>query len=211
MAKKIVSKVAKKKAATKKAVAKKTVGKKTVAKKKPTTEKVAAKKTAPATKKSSSSVLSEGGIAPQFSLPDESGKTVSMSDFKGKRLVIYFYPKDDTPGCTKESCDFRDSFSRVKSKGAIVLGVSRDSVKSHVKFKEKYSLPFSLLSDEAGKMTEAYGVWVKKSLYGREYMGIERTTVIVDVNASGKGTVRKLYSKVKVEGHVDQILSDLSS
>ncbi len=201
----MAKKVSKKKTIAKKSVAKKLASKKAPAKKAPVQKSVpqaAVKKTKP-------SILVEGQAAPQFSLSDDSGKIVSLSDFKGKTLVIYFYPKDDTPGCTKESCDFRDSFSRVKSKGAVVLGVSRDSVKSHVKFKDKYSLPFALLSDESGKMTEAYGVWVEKSLYGRQYMGIERTTVIVDVDSSGKGTVRKLYSKVKVEGHVAQILKDL--
>lgn len=147
-------------------------------------------------------MLHVGDKAPRFKLKDDAGNQVSLSDFKGKELVIYFYPKDDTPGCTIEACDFRDHYERFLAKGAAVLGVSRDSVDSHVKFKNKYKLPFPLLSDEEGKMTEAYGVWVEKSLYGKKYFGIERTTVVVDA----EGKIRELVRKVKVEGHVPAIL-----
>lgn len=156
-----------------------------------------------------SSVLSVGTRAPSFSLPSDAGKTVSLKDFAGKTVVLYFYPKDDTPGCTMESCDFRDSFSRLQSAGAVVLGVSKDSVASHQKFKEKFSLPFPLLSDESGKMLEAYQVWKEKSNYGKTYMGIDRTTYLIDVDAKGNGTIFKVYPKVKVEGHVNEILKDL--
>jgi peroxiredoxin Q/BCP len=156
-------------------------------------------------------LLAAGAPAPAFSLTNDEGLTVSLTHFSGKKVVLYFYPKDDTPGCTKESCDFRDSFARVKSAGAVVLGVSKDSVKSHQKFKAKFSLPFSLLSDEAGKMLEAYRVWKEKSNYGKTYMGIDRTTYLIDVDMEGKGTVRKVYPKVKVEGHVDEILKDLGA
>jgi peroxiredoxin Q/BCP len=153
--------------------------------------------------------LMTGASAPNFDLPTDAGSNVSLDAFKGKTVILYFYPKDDTPGCTKESCDFRDSFARVQSKGAIVLGVSKDSVESHKKFKEKFSLPFPLVSDESGKMLEAYRVWKEKLNYGKKYMGIDRTTYVIDVDANGKGTIRKAYPKVKVEGHVDEILKDL--
>jgi len=157
-----------------------------------------------------SDVLSTGSKAPSFSLLTDSGETVSLNDFAGKTVVLYFYPKDDTPGCTKESCDFRDSFARVQSAGAVVLGVSKDSVASHQKFKEKFSLPFPLLSDESGKMLESYKVWKEKSNYGKTYMGIDRTTYLIDVDAAGNGKIRKVYPKVKVEGHVDEVLKDIS-
>ena len=154
-------------------------------------------------------VLAAGKRAPEFSLPSDEGRTLSLKDFAGKTVVLYFYPKDDTPGCTQESCDFRDSFARVQARGAVVLGVSKDSVKSHQKFKTKFSLPFPLLSDESGKMIEAYRVWKEKSMYGKKYMGIDRTTYLIDVDANGKGTIRKAYPKVKVTGHVDEVLKDL--
>jgi thioredoxin-dependent peroxiredoxin len=143
-----------------------------------------------------------GAKAPDFSLPDGEGKNVSLKDFKGKNLVIYFYPKDDTPGCTKEACDFRDNLARLKKAGAAVVGVSRDQVKSHAKFAAKYDLPFPLLSDVEGGMLEAYGVWQKKSFMGKSFMGIVRTTFLVD----GNGVVRRAWEKVKVEGHVDEVL-----
>jgi peroxiredoxin Q/BCP len=147
----------------------------------------------------------EGMKAPDFSLPDGEGNTVSLKDFAGKFLVIYFYPKDDTPGCTKESCDFRDNLARLKRSGAAVVGVSRDDVKSHAKFAAKFDLPFPLLSDTGGGMLEAYGVWQKKSFMGKSFMGIVRTTFLVD----GRGVVRKVWEKVKVEGHVDEVLGAL--
>jgi thioredoxin-dependent peroxiredoxin len=182
---------------------------KKVALKKKTKKKAPAKKAKPASGTGTSAILQIGTKAPTFKLPSDSGKTISLKDFAGKTVVLYFYPKDSTPGCTQESCDFRDSFSRVKAKGAVVLGVSKDSVASHVKFKTKYALPFPLLSDESGKVLESYGVWKEKSLYGRKFMGIERTTYLIDVNAKGVGTIWKAYPKVKVAGHVDDILSDL--
>jgi peroxiredoxin Q/BCP len=143
-----------------------------------------------------------GAKAPDFSLPDGDGKTVALEDFTGKILVIYFYPKDDTPGCTKEACDFRDNLARLKKAGAAVVGVSRDPVKSHAKFAAKFDLPFPLLSDEEGEMLKAYGVWQKKSFMGKTFMGIVRTTFLVD----GGGIVRKVWEKVKVAGHVDEVL-----
>lgn len=144
-----------------------------------------------------------------FKLPNELGAEVSLSEFKGKKVILYFYPKDDTPGCTKESCDFRDSFARLKRKNVVVLGVSKDSVKSHLKFKTKYDLPFSLLSDEEGVVLNQFGVWKEKSMYGKTYMGIERSTFLLEVNDLGKAKCLKAFLKVKVEGHVDEILETL--
>lgn len=146
-----------------------------------------------------------GEAAPDFRLSADDGSRVSLQDFRGKKVVLYFYPKDDTPGCTKEACSFRDNLARVTTKGAVVLGVSRDDTDSHVEFKDKYHLNFPLLSDDSGKVTEAYGVWKKKNLYGREFMGIERTTFLIDE----KGKVAKVWPKVKVEGHTDEVLAAL--
>lgn len=184
--------------------------KKKVAKKKTAKKKTAKKKPVKAPRPVSSAGLKAGDRAPAFSMPADGGETISLSQFAGKTVVLYFYPKDSTPGCTQESCDFRDSFSRVKSKGAVVLGVSKDSVKSHEKFKAKYSFPFPLLSDEKAGVCEKYGVWVEKNLYGRNYMGISRTTFLIDVDSKGIGKIRKVYPKVKVQGHVDEILKDLA-
>lgn len=150
-------------------------------------------------------MVSVGERAPEFSLPADDGREVSLKEFRGKNVVLYFYPKDDTTGCTKEACSFRDNLGRVTSKGAVVLGVSRDDTASHVKFKDKYHLNFPLLSDEEGRVTEAYGVWKKKNLYGREYFGIERTTFLIDET----GTIARIWSKVKVEGHTDEVLGAL--
>lgn len=201
---KVSKKIASKKTAPKKSAKKavKKVGKKAASKsaKKPV---VLKKPTLPA------ELLPAGAPAPDFSLMSDEGTTVSLSHFSGKKVILYFYPKDDTPGCTLESCNFRDSFARVQGRGAIVLGVSKDSVKSHQKFKAKYSLPFPLLSDESGKMIEAYGVWKEKSMYGKTFMGIDRTTYLIHVDYEGKATIDKVYPKVKVEGHVDEILQDL--
>lgn len=204
-------KSAKKKTAKKSVEMKKsTTHKKGVAKKKVTAKKAAKKPSQ--TKKPAAMVelLKAGAIAPDFSLLSDEGTTVSLSHFSGKKVILYFYPKDDTPGCTLESCNFRDSFARVQGRGAIVLGVSKDSIKSHQKFKAKYSLPFPLLSDESGKMIEAYGVWKEKSMYGKTFMGIDRTTYLIDVDYDGNANIRKVYPKVKVEGHVDEILQDLA-
>jgi thioredoxin-dependent peroxiredoxin len=151
-------------------------------------------------------MLSEGKKAPPFSLPSTSGGKLSLKDYAGKTVVLYFYPKDSTPGCTQESCDFRDNMARLQAAGAVVLGVSADSIASHVKFRDKHSLPFDLLSDESRSMLEAYGVWKEKTLYGKKFMGIERTTMILD----GNGVVVRIFPKVKVSGHVDQVLAALN-
>jgi thioredoxin-dependent peroxiredoxin len=143
-----------------------------------------------------------GQPAPDFSVPGDGGGTVSLSALKGKPVVLYFYPKDDTPGCTTEACGFRDAmpdFSKVKAQ---IVGVSKDSVKRHDNFKAKHDLNFALASDEDGKVCEAYGVWVKKKNYGREYMGIERSTFLIDKD----GIVREIWRKVRVKGHVDAVL-----
>lgn len=147
--------------------------------------------------------LKEGDRAPAFSLESDSGEKVSLKDFKGKTVVLYFYPKDMTPGCTQEACDFRDEYNALKKAGAIVLGVSKDPVSSHQKFKDKHSLPFSLLADVEGKVCEAYEVWKEKSLYGRKYMGIERATFIIGPD----GKLVKIFQKVKVKGHVESVLA----
>lgn len=146
-------------------------------------------------------ILDVGSPAPAFSAPDDTGKTVKLADFKGQKLVLYFYPKDDTPGCTTEACDFRDNFKALAKLGVAVLGVSKDSVASHVKFKKKYDLNFPLLSDEDGKMCAAYDVWVEKSMYGKKYMGIERSTFLIDETCK----IAALWRKVSVTGHVDDI------
>lgn len=150
-------------------------------------------------------MLKEGSKAPAFTLPNEKGKKVSLKDFEGKKVVLYFYPKDMTSGCTKEACDFRDAHPDFKKIKAVVLGVSPDSIESHKKFAEKYELPFTLLSDENKKVLEKYGVWKEKSMYGKKYMGVERTTVIIDE----KGKIQKIFPKVKVNGHVDEVLEEL--
>ncbi len=149
--------------------------------------------------------LNIGDKAPEFSLPSTDGSVVSLKDLRGKKIVLYFYPKDGTPGCTKESCSFRDNLARVKKKGAEIYGVSADSVKSHQKFTKKYDLTFPLLSDESKEMLNAYGVWKEKSFLGKKYMGIERTTVIIDE----VGTIAHIFSKVKVEGHTEEVLEKL--
>jgi peroxiredoxin Q/BCP len=143
-----------------------------------------------------------GDKAPDFTLLADTGGTVSLKRLKGKTVVLYFYPKDDTPGCTAEACAFRDAlpdFSKVK---AAIVGISRDSVASHDKFKTKFALPFPLASDTDGKVCDAYGVWVEKSMYGRKYMGIERATFLID----GKGVIRNVWRKVKVQGHAEDVL-----
>lgn len=150
-------------------------------------------------------MLKEGQKAPDFTLADDQGKEVSLSDFKGKAVVLYFYPKDMTPGCTQEACDFRDNWGAVKKKGAVVLGVSADPVKRHGTFKEKYKLPFTLLSDESLKMLKTYGVWQKKKFMGREFMGIVRTTLVIDK----AGKIKKIWSPVSVKDHVAEVLDNL--
>ncbi|MCE2510705.1 MAG: thioredoxin-dependent thiol peroxidase [Alphaproteobacteria bacterium] len=145
--------------------------------------------------------LKEGDKAPDFTLPGDDGKPLSLKKLRGKKIVLYFYPKDDTPGCTKEACGFRDSYAALKRKKVEVIGVSKDSVERHARFKEKYDLPFPLVSDEGGEAIQAYGVWKKKSLYGRSFMGIERSTFLIDE----KGVLRGIWRKVKVGGHVEEV------
>jgi thioredoxin-dependent peroxiredoxin len=151
--------------------------------------------------------LEVGDKAPDFSLPADDGAKASLKALKGKTVVLYFYPKDDTPGCTAEACAFRDAlpdFSKVK---AAILGISRDPVASHAKFKTKFHLPFPLASDEDGEVGRAYGVWAEKSMFGRKYMGIERSTFLID----GKGIVRNVWRKVKVNGHAEEVLKAAAS
>jgi peroxiredoxin Q/BCP len=143
-----------------------------------------------------------GKKAPAFTLPDADGKKVSLKDFKGQPLVVYFYPKDDTPGCTTEAKDFTALAAKFKKAGAAVIGISKDSVVRHKKFADKHDLKVILLSDEDGEVCEKYGVWVEKSLYGRTYMGIERATFLVD----GNGVIRQVWRKVKVKGHAQEVL-----
>ena len=147
-------------------------------------------------------MLKPGSKAPTFSLPSDSGERVSLADLKGKPVVLYFYPKDDTTGCTVEACEFRDSWGAVKRSGAVVLGVSPDPVGSHQKFKQKYSLPFPLLADEDHAVAEAYGAWGDKSMYGRKYKGILRTTYLIDP----EGRIAEVFQKVKPKGHARQVL-----
>ena len=144
-----------------------------------------------------------GDKAPDFTLSTDGNGKVTLSQLRGQKVVLYFYPKDDTTGCTAEACGFRDSFPRFGKIEAAVIGISKDSVASHDKFKKKYELPFILASDADGKVCEAYGVWVEKSMYGRKYMGIERATFLIDE----KGVVRDVWHKVKVTGHVDAVLA----
>lgn len=149
--------------------------------------------------------LKEGMKAPDFTLPDSQGNDVTLSSFRGKNVILYFYPKDNTKGCTLEAVNFRDNYEEIKEKDTIILGVSKDSIKSHVSFINKYKLPFILLSDEEGKVCGLYGVWKAKKMYGREYMGIERTTFLIDK----EGNIVKIFPKVKVQGHVDEIMDQL--
>lgn len=145
--------------------------------------------------------LKQGDAAPDFSLPADGGGTVKLKDYKGRMVVLYFYPKDDTPGCTAQSCAFRDSISDFNTMGAAVIGVSKDSAAKHDAFKKKYDLNFPLASDENGNVCERYGVWAEKSMYGKKYMGIERTTFLIDES----GKIAKIWPKVKVEGHAEDV------
>lgn len=148
--------------------------------------------------------LKIGNMAPDFTLPtDAENKEVTLSKLRGKKVVLYFYPKDNTPGCTKEACDFRDNFATLKEQGIEVFGISKDSAKSHTKFKEKYSLPFTLLVDANADVCEAYGVVNKKSLFGKTFLGIARSTFLIDE----KGVITAIWRKVKVPGHVEQVLN----
>ena len=143
-----------------------------------------------------------GKKAPDFTLPADGGGSVKLSDLRGKKVVLYFYPKDDTSGCTKEACGFRDALPDFSKIDAVILGLSKDSVAKHDKFKARHELPFTLVSDEDGKVCGAYGTWVEKSMYGRKYMGIDRATFLIDEG----GTLRAEWRKVKVPGHVDAVL-----
>jgi len=148
--------------------------------------------------------LDVGDKAPDFTMPTDGGGEVSLAKLKGKPVVLYFYPRDDTPGCTKQACGFRDALPDFSGAGGVeIIGVSRDTVAKHDKFKAKYELPFTLGSDESGAVTEAYGVWVEKTMYGRKSMGIERSTFLID----GDGVIRGVWRKVKVPGHVEDVLA----
>ena len=147
--------------------------------------------------------LKEGDKAPNFAVNDGEGETVRLKDLKGKKFVLYFYPKDDTPGCTKEACSFRDSWSKFKRSGIEVFGVSLDSEKSHQKFTEKFSLPFRLLADTDRKLSESFGTYGKKKFMGREYMGNHRMTFLIDE----KGKIKKIFEKVKPEDHAEEVLA----
>ena len=151
--------------------------------------------------------LEPGDKAPSFTLPTDGGGKVSLSDFKGKTVVLYFYPKDDTSGCTKQAIDFSADTKAFKAAGAVVVGVSKDSPASHDKFKTKHKLSVTLAADEEIRVANAYGVWVEKSMYGRRYMGMERATFLID----GKGIIRKIWHKVKVPGHSKEVLTALAA
>src|SRR5581483_11135350 len=150
-------------------------------------------------------MVEEGKPAPDFELRSDSGETVRLSDLRGKPVVLYFYPKDDTEGCTAQACGIRDAYGEFEQAGAVVLGVSPDSEKSHVKFKQKYDLPFTLLADEGHGVAEQYGVWVEKKYRGRIYMGVERSTFVIDAD----GTVKRAMHKVKPAEHADDVLATL--
>lgn len=147
----------------------------------------------------------EGDTAPDFTLKADDGSDVSLSDFRGSKVVLYFYPKDDTPGCTKEACEFRDAHAQYRDIDAVVLGVSPDPVENHVKFRDKYDLPFPLLADPEHEVAEAYGVWRRKSMFGKKFWGIERTTFLIDED----GRIEKVYANVKPKGHAGKVLADL--
>jgi peroxiredoxin Q/BCP len=152
-------------------------------------------------------MIKEGSPAPDFTLPADDGSLVSLSDFRGKKVVLYFYPKDNTPGCTTQACDLRDNHARFRARGAVVIGVSPDSVNSHAKFRGKYDLNFPLLSDEDHRVAEAYGAWKEKSMYGRSYWGIERSTFFIDE----EGVIQEVWRKVKAKGHAERVAELLSS
>jgi peroxiredoxin Q/BCP len=149
--------------------------------------------------------LKPGMPAPEFDLPTGDDTTLSLKELKGKKVVLYFYPKDNTSGCTKEACSFRDEIKRFEKKGAVIIGVSIDSVESHKKFSQKFDLPFPLISDAKKELVKKYGVWKEKSMYGKKYMGIERTTFVIDE----KGKIIHVFPKVKVDGHSEEILAVL--
>jgi peroxiredoxin Q/BCP len=149
--------------------------------------------------------LKEGDVAPKFTVATSGGGKISLVDYLGKNVILYFYPKDDTPGCTKEACAFRDGFADFKKRGAVILGVSPDSVKSHDKFAEKFKLPFTLLADEDKKIVEAYGVWGEKSFMGRKYLGVYRVTFLIGPD----GRIKRIWPEVKPEEHAAEVLAAL--
>lgn len=152
-------------------------------------------------------MVEEGKPAPAFTLPSDGGNTVSLESLRGKPVVLYFYPKDDTPGCTTQACGIRDAWGEFEKAGAVVLGVSPDSATSHVKFRDKYELPFTLLADEDHAIAEAYGVWVEKNMAGKTFMGVERSTFVIDAD----GNVAKVMRRVKPDTHADDVLAALPS
>lgn len=152
-------------------------------------------------------MVNEGEKVPDFTLQADDGRKVSLSDYQGRKVVLYFYPKDGTSGCTTEAIEFRDMIKEFDKENVVILGVSKDSIQSHQEFKKKHNLPFTLLSDPEGKVLDLYGVWKKKSLYGRTFMGTERTTFLIDED----GIIKKIHRKVKVEGHAQACLLDLAS
>ncbi|MBL1178341.1 thioredoxin-dependent thiol peroxidase [Pantanalinema sp. GBBB05] len=151
-------------------------------------------------------VLNPGDPAPDFSLPDGKGNLVRLSDLKGQRVILYFYPRDNTPGCTKEACGFRDAYAQFQAQGIVILGISTDDAKSHEKFTNKFQLPFPLLSDAEGQVATTYGCYGLKKFMGKEYMGITRTTFIIDSD----GRIEKVYKKVKPESHAEEVLAELA-
>ena len=151
--------------------------------------------------------LVEGSAAPAFTAETSGGGQVSLSDFRGRQVILYFYPKDDTPGCTKEACQFRDLFPDFSGADAVVLGVSPDGVKSHDKFAAKYRLPFTLVADPEHHIADSYGAWTEKSKWGKKYMGIERSTFLID----GSGTIRRVWRNVRADGHASEVLEVLST
>ena len=150
-------------------------------------------------------MVREGGAAPDFTLESDEGESVTLSSFRGRPVVLYFYPKDDTPGCTTQACSFRDAYGKFEERGVTILGVSPDSESSHVRFKEKYGLPFTLLADPEHEVAEQYGVWVEKNNYGKKSMGIKRSTFVIDA----EGNVAKAMLGVSVDGHADVVLEAL--
>ena len=150
--------------------------------------------------------LNEGDAAPAIALPTDSGEPFELSSLKGKNVVLYFYPKADTPGCTQESCEFRDTTQKFAAANTVIVGISPDVSKSQAKFKEKFDLPFTLLADSDHKAAEEYGVWKEKSMYGKKYMGVDRTTFVIDPD----GKIKKVFPKVKVEGHAEKVLAAIS-
>jgi peroxiredoxin Q/BCP len=150
--------------------------------------------------------LKEGDHAPAISLDTDSGQHFELSSLKGKNVVLYFYPKADTPGCTKEACEFRDTSKKFSAANTVIVGVSPDASKAQAKFKDKFDLPFTLLADADHKAAEDYGVWTEKSMYGKKYMGVERTTFVIDP----KGNIKKIFPKVKVDGHAEEVLAAIA-